>query len=147
LGSQEFTLEVLIDLVSDSLNVLLSDDSFSHQLICVANRLSFHIPNNFVHKRLRERRLIDFIMTIESESNHINQDVFLVLLPVSNHQLRAPHDTLWATSVNPQDWHIKWFDDISRVLKRTVIIGVGREANLVVCDDVHAAVASELGQF
>ena len=86
------SFKMRIDLVSNLLNLLLGNYSSCNQFFCIAGRLSLHRSYLFVHYGLGKARLVNFIVTVESETDHINQDVFLELLPVSYHQLRATYN-------------------------------------------------------
>lgn len=143
----ELCLEVLVGLVSDVLNLLSCNYTFGDQFVSVACRLSGHRSNLLVHHRLREAWLVHLVVSVEAETNHVDQDVFLVFVPVADHELGTADHGFGVTRVHTEDGHTERLNDISRILETTVVVWVSREAHLVVRDNVHRTIAGELWQL
>ncbi len=138
---------MLVNLISDFLNLLFCNDTFCNKFVCVACGLCWHRSDLFVHKGLREGRFIDFVVTIKAETNHIDKDIFFKLLPIFDHELGHSYNSFWIWCIYSQNRNSKWFHNISRVLKTTVIIRISRESNLIVRNNVNWSVAAEFRQF
>ena len=109
--------------------------------------MRLHGSDLLVHKWLGETWLIDFVVAVESEANHIDQDVFLVLVPVTDHELAALYNCLDVRGIHAENGHTERLHNVSGILERTVVFRRGREANLVIRDDVDAAITVEFGQL
>jgi hypothetical protein len=140
----ELSFEVLVNLVSNLLDLLLGDGPFSDEFVGVAGWLGRHRADLLVHNWLREGRFVDFVVTVEAEANHVYQNIFLKRLPVLNHELGDSHHGLWVRRIYSEHRHAEGLNDVGRVLEAAVILGVGGKSNLVVGYYVDGAVAAEL---
>ena len=143
----ELSFKVFVSLISNFLHLVCSNYIISDQSLWVAGRLSCHRSDLLVHHGLSETGLINFVVAVESEANHVDQNIFFKLLPILYHKLGHPNYGLWIRSVDSQDRHAKWFNYIGWLLEWTVIIRVSRETDLVVGNDVHRSITSELGKL
>jgi hypothetical protein len=132
-------------LIPDLLHFLFTYNASRNQLICITFWLSIHRPDLLVHNRLRKTGLINFIVTIESEPDHINQYVLLKSLPISYHELRASDYRFGVASVYSQNGNTERFNDIRRIFETSVVFWTRCEADLVICNDMQTAITTEFG--
>jgi len=107
-----FSLKVSINLVPNLLNFLLGYYTCSYQFFRIASWLGLHRSNLFVHNWLSKTRFINFVMSVKSKSDHVNQDILFEFLPVSNHKFRTSYYRFRITSVYSEYWYTKRFYDI-----------------------------------
>jgi hypothetical protein len=143
----EFSFKMLVDLITNLLDFSFSYHTLGDKLFGVATRLSFHRSDLFVHYWLSKTRFIDFVVTVESKTNHVNQNVFLKCLPILNHKLWATNDWFGVTCVYSKNWYTERFNNIWRIFETTIILRTCRKSNLIICDYVKATVTSKFGQL
>ena len=86
-------------------------------------------------------------MAVKSESDHVDQDVLFIFVPVADHEFGAANDSLRVTRIHAKNWHTEGLNDVGRLFKAAIIGGVCSESNLVVCDYVDRAIALKLGKL
>lgn len=134
----EFFFKVRIDLLYHFLVVLFFKNSFLDKLISILGRQGFHTSDLAIHYRLCESRLIHFVVTVFTESNHVHEDILPKLLPVSNQKLRNSDHRFRVMSIHTDNRSLERLHYIGGVRETTAIFRVCRKTNLVICDNVDA---------
>ena len=132
-----FFLKVLINLFFKIFNVLLCDDALLDQSLCIPLRWSVQRADFGVHEGLGEAGLVNLVVSVVTVANHVDECILLESLPVCNQKTARLNDSFWICCVDSNNWHSKRFNDISRILKTTVVFRICCETHLVVCDDVE----------
>lgn len=78
----KFLFKVGLDLVTQLLNFRCTYNSLSDESFLELLGWGWHLANLFIHNRLRERRLVDLVVTIEAIPNHIKHHILTVLGPI-----------------------------------------------------------------
>ena len=103
-----------------------------------------------VHQRLGQRRRVLLVVAELSEADDVDHHVLVELLAVVERELAAQDDGFGVVAVHVQDRRFDHLDDVGAIQRRARIARIGgREADLVVDDDVHRAagvVAARLRQ-
>ena len=102
-----------------------------------------------VHHRLGERRLVAFVMAVAAIAEHVDDDRLVELLPVLDRDLGREHHGFRIVAVDVEDRRIDHLRHIRRIGRRTRVARIGREADLVVDDEVDrtaGAVALQVRQ-
>jgi hypothetical protein len=86
-------------------------------------------------------------MAVESESNHINQNVFLELLPISDHKFWAPDNWFRVTSIHSKNRDTERFYNIRWIFETSIILRTCCETDLIVCYNVKTAITAEFRKF
>mmetsp|Transcript_33529 Transcript_33529/g.96260 ORF Transcript_33529/g.96260 Transcript_33529/m.96260 type:complete len:338 (-) Transcript_33529:360-1373(-) len=101
----------------------------------------------FVQFRLRESRLIQFVVSIATVANHINNNVFAPLVSPFHSCFQGSRDSQWIISITVEDRTSKCLSDITAVRGRSRIDRVCSESNLVVDDNVDGATNVKVGNL
>lgn len=121
--------------------------AFSHKLFRVSLRWSFARSDFLVHKRLSEAGFVNLVVAVESVADHVDENVFVELFPVSNHEFTSSDDSFGVIRVYSQDRHAEWLHDVRSICEAAIIFRVCRESDLVVCNNVNSTFAFKLGQL
>lgn len=112
-----FLLEVRPYFFADALHLLLAHDSLLYQLVGI--RLGESLLEAFnvlVHGWLREGRLINLVVAMLSEADHVDQDVLPESLPVLDHELAHAKHRLGGRGcigcIQSQNRNAEAFDDV-----------------------------------
>ena len=143
----ELSLKVCINLVFDWLHFLFCSDTCLYEFLGIASWLGVHWSNFLIHDWLCEARLINFIVTIKSETNHVDQNVFFEFCPVFYHKFTALYNSFWVTCIDSDDGYSKRLNNISRMFKASIIFWISCKSNLIVSDDMNWAITWEFRQF
>jgi hypothetical protein len=103
-----------------------------------------------VHDRLRETRLVGFVVPVAAVTPEVDEHVALELLPVADRQPGRVDDGLGVVAVHVEDRRLHHLGDVGRVGGETALRRRRREADLVVDDDVDrpaGAPAWQLGEI
>ena len=93
--------------------------------------------NRLVHQRLRERGLVDLIVSVLAVPNQIHDHVVRILLTVSRCKSKNTNNCFGVIGVNVKDGCIKRFAKIRGVDGRATLPRICCETNLVVSDNVN----------
>ena len=88
-------------------------------------------------------------MAVPAVANHVDDDVFAERLPEVERELGDVDDRLRVFAVDVEDRHLDHLGDVGAITGRSALVGGGREADLVVHDDVDCsagAIARQLGE-
>ena len=100
-----------------------------------------------VHERLGERRLVALVVAVAAVADHVDDDVLAEGLAEVERQLADVDDGLGILAVDVEDRHLDHLGDVGAVAGRAALAGGGREADLVVDDDVDRAAGAVAGQL
>jgi hypothetical protein len=89
--------------------------------------------------RLGEGGFVAFVVSVATVAVHVDDDVAVELGPELEGQVDRLRDRLGLLPVHVNDRNLEHLGDVGRVLSRARFIGRGREADLVVHDDVNRA--------
>jgi hypothetical protein len=139
----ELLFEIVCSLINNLLILTLLKRAFLNKLVSVGLRNWFHIANYFVHTWLGKGRLIHFIMSVLSESNHVENDIFSKFLPVTNCKLGYTGYTFNIVSVYSNNRDPKRLYNVWREWETTTILWICCKTNLVVSDEMDGSICSE----
>jgi hypothetical protein len=136
----------LLVLVAHRLDFLGCDDSLSDELVGVDVEDRLGLTDALVHQRLSEHRLVDFVVTVATVADDIDDDVLVEGgAPFSSHAANV-HDRLGVVRVDVENRSVDDTGDVGTVSGRTRVTRIGGETNLVVDDDVDGSVGGVVGQ-
>src|SRR5581483_12309695 len=95
--------------------------------------------NDVVKIRLREDRLVAFVMAVPAIAIHVNDDVAMELLPELERDLCNPRDRERIVAVYMENRCLDHLRDIARVARRTRVCGQRGEADLVINDNMNSS--------
>ncbi len=102
-------------LILDLFGVFPGDVSYFGQVIHVAFANGLAGANGFIENRLRERRLVSFIVSVASIAIHIDDHILFVLCAIIHCQANNLGDGLGVLSVHMEDGALKHAGDIGGV--------------------------------
>ncbi|MND53740.1 hypothetical protein D3C80_447860 [compost metagenome] len=123
--------------------------AFRDQAVGIDARDRLVATDDLVHLRLRERRLIAFVMAEAAVAEHVDDDRLVELHPVFGRDLGRIGNRFRIITVDVEDRRFDHLGDVGRIGRRTREGRVGRKADLVVDDEVHGAgnaVAAQTGK-
>ena len=91
------------------------------------------------HERLRVRRLVLLLVTEAPVADEVDDDVVAELLPVGEREPHGGIGRLGIVRVDVDDRDVEALGQVARVARRAALLRIGREADLVVRDDVERA--------
>ena len=92
-----------------------------------------------VHQRLREGRLVALVVAEAPVAEHVDDDRLVEFLPELDRHLGGIGDRLGVVAVHVDDRRLDHLGDVGRIRRRARVARVGREADLVVDDEVDRA--------
>ena len=102
-----------------------------------------------VHHRLGEHRLVAFVMAVPAVAEHVDHDGLVEFLPELDRDLGREHHGFRIVAVHMEDRRVDHLRHVGRIGRRARIARIGREADLVVDDEMQrtaGAVALQIGQ-
>ena len=105
--------------------------------------------DRLVHQRLREHRLVGLVVAVAPVAEHVDDDRLLELLAELGGDLGDVHHRFRVVAVHVEDRRLDHARDVRAVGRGARVARVGREADLVVDDEVDraaGAVTLEAGQ-
>ena len=105
--------------------------------------------DRLVHQRLRERRLVAFVVAVAAIAEHVDDDRLLEFLPELGRDLGGEHHRFRIVAVDVENRRLDHLGDVGRIRRRARIARIGGEADLIVDDEMHraaGAVAAQAGQ-
>ena len=146
-GLDEHLLQLGLEVLERGLGVFEGDVATADE------RLGVQLPDaalrvdDVVHQRLRERRVVGLVVAASPVADHVDDDVLLELAPVVDGQLRDAHARLWVVGVHVEDRCGDHPGDVGAVQARSGLRRRGREADLVVDDDMHGSAGAVAAQL
>jgi hypothetical protein len=98
--------------------------------------------DSLVHPWLGEARLVGLVVPVAPVADDINDDILLVLRTVISRELTNKRDGLCVVTVDVEDRCVDGFGNIGRIWRRSRETRVGREANLIIDDEVDCAASA-----
>ena len=95
--------------------------------------------DELVHPRLRERRLVGFVVAVPPIADEVDDDVLVERAPELEREMDHAHRGLGIVAVHVEDRRLHHLGDVGGVHARAPEVGCGREAELVVHHHVHRA--------
>ncbi len=92
-----------------------------------------------VHLRLRVGGLVGLVVAEAAVADQVDQHVVAELLAECEGEPHGAHAGLHVVGVDVHDRHVEALRQVRCPARRARVVGVGREADLVVRDDVHRA--------
>ena len=105
--------------------------------------------DQLIGQRLSEPRFVLFVMPVAAIAVHVDNDIALELAAEVHRQIDDLGHGLRMLTIHMEDRNLQHLADVSAVLGRTGFVRTGREADLIVDDDVQRAtrfVALQLAQ-
>ena len=92
-----------------------------------------------VHRWLGELGLVAFVMAAQAVAVHVNHDIALELLPELHREANGLGDGFGVFAIHVEDRNLQHLADVGRVGAGPGVFRIGREADLVVDDDVDGS--------
>ena len=92
-----------------------------------------------IHLRLGEARLVALVVAEPAVAPHVDDDVAVEALPELGRHLAAEGDRLGIVAVDVEDRRLDALGDVGGVRRRAAELRAGREADLVVDDEMDRA--------
>mmetsp|Transcript_17393 Transcript_17393/g.15305 ORF Transcript_17393/g.15305 Transcript_17393/m.15305 type:complete len:315 (-) Transcript_17393:810-1754(-) len=124
--------------VDSLLNLLLSEDTFFDESLGVKFKDILLLIDDLVHQWLGERGLIQFIVTIFSVTNKINEDILLELHSILQSKLHNLVNFFRFISINVEYWGFNRLGNICTIKTTSSIFLDCSETNLVVTNNVNS---------
>src|SRR4029453_14560472 len=93
----------------------------------------------FVHDRLREGRLIAFVVPIAPIANEIDEKVALKLRAIGESEQRYLDTGFRIVGIHVHDGNLEAAREPARIRRAVRVFGTSREPELIVDDDVNSA--------
>ena len=138
-GGVEFLGQMVAEFRLQRIEVVLGDDAFIHQAPGVEDAHLVMRADAVIHQRLGEAGFVAFIVTEAAIAPHVDHDVAAELLAIFNGQLAGEGHGFRIVAIHMQDRRLNTLGHIAGVRARTRELRAGREADLVVDDEVDAA--------
>ena len=106
-------------------------------------------PMTRVHRRLRVARLVALVVAVAPVADEVDDDIVAEAIAVHHRQPRGGQACLRVVGVDVDDRRVEALGQVGAVIGRASLAWPGREADLVVGDEVHRAaggVAIETGK-
>ncbi len=115
------------------------DDAFADQLLRIEIERGRMRADLLVHQRLRESRLVAFVVAEAAIAEHVDDDRLLELLPEFGRDLGGEHHRFRIVAIGVEDRRLDHLRHVGRIGRRARIARIGREADLVVDDEMQGA--------
>ena len=102
--------------------------------------------DRLVHQRLRERGLVALVVAVTPVAEHVDDERLLEFLPKLGRDLGGEDDGFRIVAVDVKDRRLDHLGDIGGVGRRPRIPRIGREADLIVDDEMHRAAGAVTAQ-
>ena len=144
-------LKVLIEFPEDLLvhlrDLLAGQRALGDELIAVLLVSRSVRLDLLVHQRLREHRLVDFVVPVLAVADDVHDDVAPELLPPLGGELHHASDGLDVVAVDVEHRRVDALGHVGAVGARSRVLRVGGERHLVVHHDVNGTADGVLGQL
>ena len=132
------------------LNAGFINHAFANQLLGIFCPHAGMRLDALVHQRLRVAGLVGFVVTQFSEADHVEHDVFLILLPVIQRDAQRAIGRFGILAVDVKDGQLGHAGDVGRVNRRAPGFRRGGKPDLIIDDDVNrapGAIAAKLSKL
>ena len=137
----------LLDVLREPLDLFGGDVARFHELLRVDRPRGRVVRDPLRHQRLRERRLVALVVAVAPVADEIDDDVAAEAPPEGECEPDRRDRGLGVVGVHVDDRRVEALREVARVAGRAPVSRLGREADLVVRDQVERAagrVADEL---
>ena len=103
-----------------------------------------------VHQRLRIAGLVRFVMAQPAKTNHIENHILFVFLPVVERETHRSISSLGIVAVDMKNRELRHSCDVSRINRRTPGFRRSSKSDLIVDDDMNCsagAIAAKLREL
>ena len=97
-------------------------------------------------QRLRVRGLVLLVVTVAAVADEVDDDVVAEAPPVREREPDRRERSLGLVGVDVDDRNVEALREVARVARRAAVCGIGREADLVVRDQVQRAAGRVAGE-
>ncbi|QTK80393.1 hypothetical protein AT6N2_C2847 [Agrobacterium tumefaciens] len=149
LARLEFLLEMSAPVGLHLLEFALVDQAFGDQAVGIDARDGLVAADDLVHLRLRERRLVAFVVAEAAVAEHVHDHRLVELHAVFGGNLGRIGHSFRIVTVDVEDRRFDHLGNVGWIGRRTGEGRVRREADLVVDDEVHGsghAVTAQTGK-
>ncbi|EGE56100.1 hypothetical protein RHECNPAF_750063 [Rhizobium etli CNPAF512] len=149
LAGVEFLFEMGAPVGLHLLDFAVGDEAFAHETLRIELQHRLVAADDLVHFRLREGRLVAFVVAVAAVAEHVEHHRLVELHAEFGRDLGGVDDGFRVVAVDVQDRRLDHLGDVGWVGRRTREGRVRGETDLVVDDDVHRAgdtVATQTGQ-
>ena len=136
---RELALEVLAPRLGDLVGLVGGHFVVGEEALEVALAHGRALADALVHARLRERGLVALVVPVAPVAVEVDHDVAPERAAELHGQLDHLRDGLGILAVDVEDRDLQHLGDVGRVGGAAPLLGAGREAELVVDDDVERA--------
>ena len=138
--------EACLDVLEEALGLLRRDQTELGELPRVERADARMLVDQLVHERLGVARLVALVVTEAPVADEVDDDVVVEPLPKAHRQPDRRDRRLWIVRVHVDDRRVEALRQVGGVARRTTLVGVGREADLIVGDHVQRAPGGVAGQ-
>ena len=135
----ELGLETMAPVAHEFVDFAPRQQAFRDQLVAIDFQRRLMRADLAIHQRLRERRLVAFVVAEAAIAPHVDHDGLLEPHPEFGRDLRGEHDRLGIVAVHVEDRRLDHLRHVGRVRRGTRIARIGGEADLVIDDEVDRA--------
>ena len=128
-----------LDRVEERVRLCLGDDAFLDQLGRVLRANRRMLGDLLVHERLRVRRLVALVVAEPAVADDVHDHVAVELGAVGEREPHRRDRRLGIVGVHVDDRRVEALGDVARVARGALVLGIRREPDLVVRDQVQRA--------
>ncbi len=129
----------VLHLGDEGLGLLVGENALVGELLLVQLANGWVSVDLLDHQRLGVRRLVLLVVTEAAVADEVDQHVLAEAAAVGERQPHRGDRRLRVVGVDVDDRHVEPLREVGRVAGRAALVGVGREADLVVRDQVEGA--------
>ena len=127
----------LLHLVHEALDLFRGDEAVLGEPACVQLAHRAVLLDQLVHERLRVARLVALVVAEAPVADEVDDDVVAEARAERHGQADRRDGGLGVVGVHVHDRRVEALGQVARVAGRATLVGIGREAHLVVGDDVQ----------
>ena len=135
----ELGLETMAPVAHEFVDFAPRQQAFRDQLVAIDFQRRLMRADLAIHQRLRERRLVAFVVAEAAIAPHVDHDGLLEPHPEFGRDLRGEHDRLGIIAVHVEDRRLDHLRHVGWIRRGTRIARIGGEADLVIDDEVDRA--------
>ena len=139
-------LQTLRRLVDHRLRLLRRDDALIDQLVGEELADGRMILDSLGHLRLGVRRLVLFVVTEATVTDEVDERIASEGAAEVHRQMHGGNARVDVVGVDVNDRNVEAFGEVGGVPGRARVVGIGREPNLIVGDEMQGAAGFVTGQ-
>ena len=139
LGLGESILANLLVLSNEFLNVSIVDDALFLERVSVLVEDVLVLLDRLVHSWLGKHRLVDFVVTVSSVTDQIDDDVGVEGLSEFGGDLGDVDNSIWIVGVDVEDGGVDDSANVGTVRRGSRVSRISSETDLVVADKMDGA--------